>query len=116
MGHIESGVLQRSKALNKFLYVLYHDKNIIKAGIVPLDLISSSENYLRQMNGVNPPGGIYNHISGTDLIKHSDGKYYVLEDNIRCPSGRFLKTLHINFHLIRQNSYSSEVYLNLQYP
>lgn len=85
--HIESGVLQRSKALNMFLYDLYHDKNIIKAGIVPLDLISSSENYLRQMNGVNPPGGIYNHISGTDLIKHSDGKYYVLEDNIRCPSG-----------------------------
>ncbi|MEH6405918.1 MAG: circularly permuted type 2 ATP-grasp protein [Leeuwenhoekiella sp.] len=85
--HIERGVLQRSKALNHFLWDIYHDKKIIKQGIVPLDLISSSANYLHQMVGVDPPGGIYNHISGTDLIKHSDGKYYVLEDNIRCPSG-----------------------------
>lgn len=85
--HIEKGVLQRSKALNLFLKDIYKDKNIIKEGIVPLDLISSSANYLSQMNGLEPPGGIYNHISGTDLIKHSDGKYYVLEDNIRCPSG-----------------------------
>lgn len=85
--HIERGVLQRSKALNLFLWDLYHDKKIIKQGIVPLDLISSSANFLDQMNGVDPPGGIYNHISGTDLIKHADGNYYVLEDNIRCPSG-----------------------------
>lgn len=84
---IEKGVLQRSRALNHFLWDVYHDKNIIKEGIVPLDLISSSANYLRQMNHVDPPGGIYNHISGTDLIKHKDGSYYVLEDNIRCPSG-----------------------------
>lgn len=85
--HIESGVLQRSKALNLFLSDLYHEQNIIKDGIVPRELIESSENYLKQMKGFNPPGGIYNHISGTDLIKHSDGNYYVLEDNIRCPSG-----------------------------
>ncbi|MCC4212690.1 circularly permuted type 2 ATP-grasp protein [Leeuwenhoekiella parthenopeia] len=84
---IERGVLQRSKALNHFIWDIYHDKKIIKQGIVPLDLITSSANYLHQMIGVDPPGGIYNHISGTDLIKHSDGKYYVLEDNIRCPSG-----------------------------
>lgn len=85
--HIERGVLQRSRALNLFLHDVYHDKKIIKEGIVPLELISSSTNYLNQMNGLEPPGGIYNHISGTDLIKHSDGEYYVLEDNIRCPSG-----------------------------
>ncbi len=84
---IEDGVLQRSKALNKFIWDLYHEKNIIKDGIVPMEMISSSSNYLQQMNGIDPPGGIYNHISGTDLIKHSDGNYYVLEDNIRCPSG-----------------------------
>ena len=84
---LERGVTQRSKALNAFLWDIYHDKNIIKEGIVPLELISSSANYLDQMNGFDPPGGIYNHISGTDLIKHSDGQYYVLEDNIRCPSG-----------------------------
>ncbi len=85
--HIEKGVLQRSKALNLFLKDLYHDQNIIKQGIVPEELIASSANYLNQMKNFDPPGGIYNHISGTDLIKHSDGHYYVLEDNIRCPSG-----------------------------
>lgn len=85
--HIESGALQRSKALNLFLTDLYSKKQIIKDGIVPLEMISSSENYLENMNGLEVPGGIYNHISGTDLIKHSDGNYYVLEDNIRCPSG-----------------------------
>ncbi|WP_025740158.1 circularly permuted type 2 ATP-grasp protein [Aquimarina pacifica] len=85
--HIEKGVLQRSQALNHFLWDLYHDKKIIKQGIIPEVLINSSANFLKKMEGFNPPGGVYNHISGTDLIKHSDGKYYVLEDNIRCPSG-----------------------------
>jgi uncharacterized circularly permuted ATP-grasp superfamily protein len=85
--HLESGAIQRCKALNLFLWDLYHDRKIIRDGVVPLELISSSENYLDQMRGLDPPGGIYNHISGTDIIRHSDGKYYVLEDNIRCPSG-----------------------------
>ncbi|TVZ13909.1 circularly permuted type 2 ATP-grasp protein [Maribacter sp. MAR_2009_72] len=84
---IERGSIQRSKALNLFLWDIYHDKKILKDKIVPLDLITSSANYLDQMNGIDPPGGIYNHISGTDIIKHKDGQYYVLEDNIRCPSG-----------------------------
>ena len=84
---IERGSIQRSKALNLFLWDIYHDKKIIKQGVVPMELISSSANYLHQMIGMDPPGGIYNHISGTDIIKHSDGQYYVLEDNIRCPSG-----------------------------
>ncbi|MBU2951103.1 circularly permuted type 2 ATP-grasp protein [Tamlana agarivorans] len=84
---IESGVLQRSKALNHFLWDVYHDQKIIKQGIVPKELIESSVNFLPEMVGFDPPEGVYNHISGTDLIKHSDGKYYVLEDNIRCPSG-----------------------------
>ncbi|MCB4797615.1 circularly permuted type 2 ATP-grasp protein [Neotamlana laminarinivorans] len=84
---IETGVLQRCKALNTFLWDIYHNKNIIRDGIVPIELINSSGNYLKQMMNFSPPNKIYNHISGTDLIKHSDGKYYVLEDNIRCPSG-----------------------------
>ncbi|MDV7140504.1 circularly permuted type 2 ATP-grasp protein [Maribacter sp. TH_r10] len=84
---IEKGSIQRSKALNLFLWDIYHEKKIIKDGIVPLELISSSNNYLHQMMNLDPPGGIYNHISGTDIIKHSDGNFYVLEDNIRCPSG-----------------------------
>ncbi|MEM7382485.1 MAG: circularly permuted type 2 ATP-grasp protein, partial [Bacteroidota bacterium] len=84
---IESGVIQRSRALNLFLSDLYHEKKIIKQGVVPLELISSSANYLHQMLDIDPPGGIYNHVSGTDIIKHNDGNWYVLEDNIRCPSG-----------------------------
>ena len=85
--HIEKGVLQRSKALNAFLWDIYHEQHIIKEGIVPKEMITSSANYLEAMIDFDPPGGIYNHVSGTDLIKHSDGNYYVLEDNIRCPSG-----------------------------
>ena len=84
---IERGAIQRSKALNLFLWDIYHEKKIIKQGLIPMELISSSGNYLHQMMGVDPPGDIYNHISGIDIIKHNDGNYYVLEDNIRCPSG-----------------------------
>ncbi|MEO0570561.1 MAG: circularly permuted type 2 ATP-grasp protein [Bacteroidota bacterium] len=84
---IETGAIQRSRALNLFLWDIYHDKKIIKDKVVPLDLLSSSDNYLHQMMHLDPPGKIYNHISGTDIIKHADGAYYVLEDNIRCPSG-----------------------------
>ena len=72
---IEKGAIQRSKALNLFLWDIYHDKKIIKQNVVPMDLISSSANYLHQMIGVDPPGSIYNHISGTDIIKHKDGEY-----------------------------------------
>ncbi len=85
--HIERGAKQRCLALNKFLWDLYHDQQILKDGVVPLDLVTTSENFLDQMIGVDPPGGIYTHISGTDIIRHNDGKFYVLEDNIRCPSG-----------------------------
>ncbi|MDF0708460.1 circularly permuted type 2 ATP-grasp protein [Flagellimonas okinawensis] len=84
---IEQGAIQRNIALNHFLWDVYHDKKIVKDKIVPIELLSSSPNYLHQMMGVDPPNKIYNHISGTDIIKHSDGDYYVLEDNIRCPSG-----------------------------
>ncbi|SFR45890.1 Uncharacterized conserved protein, circularly permuted ATPgrasp superfamily [Robiginitalea myxolifaciens] len=84
---LERGVVQRCKALNAFLWDLYHEQNILKDGVVPMELVGSSENFLEQMVGFDPPGGIYNHISGTDLIRHTDGKFYVLEDNIRCPSG-----------------------------
>lgn len=84
---IEKGAIQRSRALNLFLWDIYHDKKILKDKVVPIELLSSSTNYLHQMMDVDPPQGVYNHISGTDIIKHSDGNYYVLEDNIRCPSG-----------------------------
>jgi uncharacterized circularly permuted ATP-grasp superfamily protein len=84
---LERGIIQRNVAINLFIQDIYHDKKILKDGVVPADLIFSSKNYAKAMIGLNPVGGIYNHISGSDLIKHRDGKYYVLEDNVRCPSG-----------------------------
>ncbi len=71
--HIETGVIQRNKAINMFLHDMYHDKKIMKDGVVPADLVFTSNFYNREMIGVNPPGGIYTHICGTDLIRHKDG-------------------------------------------
>lgn len=85
---LEKGLIQRNRAINLFLEDLYNDQKILKDKIVPRELIDSSANFLfKQMNGFKPAGGIYNHVSGTDLIRHNDGKYYVLEDNVRVPSG-----------------------------
>ncbi len=85
--HIEKGAIQRNKAVNLFLNDLYHDKKILKDKVVPKELIFSSKNYLKEMMDFTPPADIYTHVCGTDIIRHSDGKYYVLEDNLRCPSG-----------------------------
>lgn len=85
--HIEAGIKQRLKALNIFLKDIYHQQFIIKDGIVPAKLIYSCPNFVRQMVGVEVPFDIYTHISGIDLIRDHDGTYYVLEDNLRTPSG-----------------------------
>jgi len=85
--HIESGVRQRLKALNIFLKDIYHQQFILRDGIIPSSLVFSCPNYLRQMMHVDVPFDIYTHISGIDLIRDSDGSYYVLEDNLRTPSG-----------------------------
>ena len=66
--HIERGVMQRTIAINTFLQDLYHEKRILKDKVIPSELILSSKNFLPQMEGFNPPGGIYTHISGTDII------------------------------------------------
>lgn len=84
---IEKGLKQRIRALNLFIDDLYHDKKIIKDGAVPEDIVSSSKGFRQQCVGLNPPHGIWCHITGTDLVRHSDGQIYVLEDNLRCPSG-----------------------------
>lgn len=84
---LEKGIKQRNLAINKFLWDIYHDKKIFKDKIIPEELVATSPYYYKYMMGVNPPGGIYTHVAGTDIIKHSDGYYYVLEDNVRCPSG-----------------------------
>ena len=85
--HIETGVKQRLKALNLFLNDVYHDQNIIKEGIVPADLVISCPHYVREVDKIDVPFGIYVHIAGIDLIRDADGTYYVLEDNLRTPSG-----------------------------
>lgn len=85
--HIEEGIKQRLKALNIFLKDIYNQQFIIKDGIVPAKLIYSCPNFIRQMVNVEVPFDIYTHISGIDLIRDHDGIYYVLEDNLRTPSG-----------------------------
>ncbi|MFO1487724.1 MAG: circularly permuted type 2 ATP-grasp protein [Verrucomicrobiota bacterium] len=84
---IESGLKQRIHALNLFIDDLYHDQKIIKDGIIPAEIIYSAKSYRKQCIGWNPPRGIWCHITGTDLVRHGDGQIYVLEDNLRCPSG-----------------------------
>lgn len=85
--YLEKGLKQRAKALNLFLNDIYGDKNIVKDNIIPEEFIYSSKGYLYQCNGIVPPNKIYNHISGIDLVQAKDGEWYVLEDNLRVPSG-----------------------------
>jgi uncharacterized circularly permuted ATP-grasp superfamily protein len=84
---MEAGLKQRVKALNLFIDDLYHDQKILKDGIIPKDLVLSASGYRPECVGLKPPGGIWCHITGTDLVRGADGQFYVLEDNLRCPSG-----------------------------
>ncbi len=84
---IEKGLKQRVQALNLFIDDLYNDQKIIRDGVVPADLVLSSKTYREQMVGFHPPQSAWCHISGVDLVRGGDGQFYVLEDNLRCPSG-----------------------------
>ncbi len=84
---IEIGLKQRIRALNLFIDDIYHDQKIVKDKIVPDEVIRSAVFYRPQCVGLNPPLGVWCHITGTDLVRHGDGKIYVLEDNLRVPSG-----------------------------
>jgi uncharacterized circularly permuted ATP-grasp superfamily protein len=84
---LESGLVQRIKALNLFLHDIYHDQRIIQDGVVPADLALGSKGFCKEMVGFTPPGGVYVHICGTDLIRDAAGNFVVLEDNGRTPSG-----------------------------
>lgn len=84
---IEAGLKQRIFALNEFLQDIYNDKKILKDKVVPEDLILSSKTYRKECEGLTPPRGIWCHVTGTDLVRGRDGCFYVLEDNLRCPSG-----------------------------
>ena len=84
---IEKGLIQRVDALNMFIYDIYHVKHIIRDGIVPEDFVYLSSGYLPQCEGITPKNKIYSHISGIDLVQAKDNEWYILEDNLRIPSG-----------------------------
>ena len=84
---IERGLKQRIHALNAFIGDIYHDQKILKDGAIPAEVVTSAVSYRQQCHGLNPPWGVWCHVTGTDLVRAGDGEYYVLEDNLRVPSG-----------------------------
>lgn len=84
---LERGLKQRVYALNLFIDDIYHEQKILKDKVIPEDLVHSARSFREACRGLNPPHGIWCHITGTDLVRDSDGQIYVLEDNLRCPSG-----------------------------
>ena len=85
--YLERGLKQRIHALNLFIDDIYGEQKIVKDGIIPEELILSSKGFLKACIGLKPPKNIWCHITGTDLVRDREGKWYVLEDNLRCPSG-----------------------------
>jgi uncharacterized circularly permuted ATP-grasp superfamily protein len=88
---MQAGLRQRVTALNRFLHDVYHEQEILKAGIVPAEQVLNNDQYRQEMAGLDVPGGVYSHIAGIDMVRAADaagnGQYFVLEDNLRVPSG-----------------------------
>ena len=84
---LEAGLKQRVQALNCFLDDIYNEQHIISDGIMPRSAVESASGYLPACKGLKPPKGVWCHITGTDLVRDRKGTWYVLEDNLRCPSG-----------------------------
>ena len=84
---VERGIAQRVRALNRFLHDVYHERHVIRDGIIPASLVLGGPGYRRQMVGVDVPRDIYTHIAGIDIVRDADGSLLVLEDNLRTPSG-----------------------------
>ncbi len=84
---IKRGLAQRIRALNHFVDDVYHAREIVREGLVPWRLVSSCSHFARAVHGIRPPGGVYTHVAGCDLVRHSDGTWKVIEDNVRIPSG-----------------------------
>lgn len=85
--HLEKGLIQRVHAINLFLHDVYHQQHILKAGLIPPEQVLANAQFLPMMLGLDLPHQTYAHIAGVDIIRHSDGDFYVLEDNLRVPSG-----------------------------
>lgn len=84
---LSKGIEQRVRAVNAFLHDIYHGQEIIKAGRLPVEMIAKNDAFLPEMMGMTPPGGVYTHIVGTDLVRTGEDEFFVLEDNARTPSG-----------------------------
>ncbi|WP_342069319.1 circularly permuted type 2 ATP-grasp protein [Yoonia algicola] len=84
---LSKGIEQRVRGVNAFLHDIYHRQEILRAGVVPVDLIAKNAAFLPQMIGVTPPGNVYTHIVGTDIVRTGEDDFFVLEDNARTPSG-----------------------------
>jgi len=84
---LANGLKQRVDALNRFLDDIYHGQEILKAGVIPPEQVLKNPGFQKEMRGVELPNRVYSHVAGIDLVRHSDGNYYVLEDNLRTPSG-----------------------------
>jgi uncharacterized circularly permuted ATP-grasp superfamily protein len=84
---LSKGIEQRVRAINMFLHDVYHRQEILRAGIIPIELIARNEAFLPQMMGFTPPGDVYTHIVGTDIVRTGEDDFFVLEDNARTPSG-----------------------------
>ena len=84
---VSAGLAQRLRAINMFIDDLYNDRRVIADGVFPIELLEASVNYRPQCEGIRPKFGVWAHISGTDLVRDDDGQMYVLEDNLRVPSG-----------------------------
>lgn len=84
---LENGLIQRVKAINLFITDIYNEKKILSDGLIPKEHVLNSETYRHQCEGIEPPNGIWANITGSDVIRGGDGKFYILEDNLRTPSG-----------------------------
>jgi uncharacterized circularly permuted ATP-grasp superfamily protein len=120
--HIEAGLKQRVQALNMFIDDLYHEQKVLKDNIVPEEILAKSKNFRPECVNIDPPLGIWAHICGSDLVRDKDGKVYVLEDNLRVPSGvsymlenrlvmkRVFPELFENFSIVPLDEYPSQLY------
>jgi uncharacterized circularly permuted ATP-grasp superfamily protein len=115
---VETGIAQRLKALNLFLEDIYNEQQIIKEGIIPASLISSCPHYIQEVHGIKIPHDIHIHIAGIDLIRGAKGEFYVLEDNLRCPSGvsYMLENREITKRIFSKMFTSNEVSMVANYP
>ncbi|WP_186766326.1 circularly permuted type 2 ATP-grasp protein [Phaeobacter marinintestinus] len=115
---LSRGIEQRVRAINAFLHDIYHRQEILKAGRVPVEMIAQNEAFLPQMIGVSPPGNIYTHIVGTDLVRTGENEFFVLEDNARTPSGvsYMLENRETMLHMFPELFNRNKVRSVSQYP